>query len=336
MANYLSPLLLQRADPYLYKFNGKYYFTGTCPDYDRIELRRADTVNGIASAKPRILWRKHPVGAMACHIWAPELHYIMGKWVIYFAAGHKPDKWRIRPYALVCKGNDPMKDDWEEAGMMSPADGDPYPFTHFSLDMTVFEHRGRWYAIWAQKVGTEDRGIEPISNLYIAEMETPFKLKSYHVLLSTPDYDWERDGGFWVNEGPAVIKHAGKIFCTFSASATGACYCMGMLRASEEDDLLDPRSWKKDRYPVFKTDESLNIFGPGHNCFTEGDDGEPITLLHFRNYETIQGDPLNDHNRHAHVMKVKFGEDGAPVFGYDRSEVYTVPFENEKQKHINA
>ena len=29
MAKYLSPLAPQRADPYLYKRNGKYYFTAT-------------------------------------------------------------------------------------------------------------------------------------------------------------------------------------------------------------------------------------------------------------------------------------------------------------------
>jgi len=48
------------------------------------------------------------------------------------------------------------------------------------------------------------------------------------VLLTTPDYPWEREG-FWVNEGPAILKHNGKIFLTYSASATGACYAMGML-----------------------------------------------------------------------------------------------------------
>lgn len=39
-------------------------------------------------------------------------------------------------------------------------------------------------------------------------MEPPTKLKTVQVLLSTPDYDWERRG-FWVNEGPAVIKKNG-------------------------------------------------------------------------------------------------------------------------------
>ena len=83
-----------------------------------------------------------------------------------------------------------------------------------------------------------------ISNLYIGEMESPYKLKTVQVLLTTPDYDWERVG-FWVNEGPAVIHHNGKIYLTYSASETGAAYCVGMMSASEDSDLLDPNPGQK-------------------------------------------------------------------------------------------
>lgn len=332
MVKYLSPLAPQRADPYVYKHtDGKYYFTATCPKYDRIEIRCADTINGIATAESKAIWYAHLYGTMSSHIWAPEIHYIMGKWVIYFAAGERPDIWKIRPYTLICTGDDPMKDPWVEGGIMQSANGDPYSFTDFSLDMTVFEHKGEWYTIWAQKVGSTNG----ISNLYIAQLETPTQLKTVQVLLTTPDYIWERDGGFWVNEGPAVLKHAGKIFVTFSASATGACYCMGLLRADENADLLDPRSWEKNRYPVLSTNESLKIYGPGHNCFVEGDEGETLCMLHFRNYEKIHGDPLDDHNRHAHVMRVTFDEEGAPVFKFNPEDFYNTPFENESQRDIN-
>ena len=337
MTTYLSPLLPQRADPYLCKHNGKYYFTATCPLYDRIELSSADTVNGIATAPVRTVWKKHETGALASHIWAPELHYVMGKWIIYFSAGHVPDVWDIRPYALICKGDDPMTDDWGEAVPIEPAANDPYPFTDFSLDMTVLENKGRWYAIWAQKFGCA-RAEKPISDLLIAELETPTKLKTVFVRITSPDYDWERDGGFWVNEGPAVLhcpETKGKIYVTYSASATGACFCLGMLSADENSDLLDPRSWEKERWPVLKTDAALKVYGPGHNTFVRGDDDEVLTLLHFRDYEKIVGDPLDDHNRHAHVLKVGFDANGKPVFKLNPAELYNTPYENEKQKGIN-
>lgn len=41
---------------------------------------------------------------MSKHIWAPELHYLEGKWYIYFAGGEEEDIWKIRPYVLECQG----------------------------------------------------------------------------------------------------------------------------------------------------------------------------------------------------------------------------------------
>ena len=40
-----------------------------------------------------------------------------------------------------------------------------------------------------------------------------------------------------------------KIFLTYSASDTGINYCMGMLTADENSDVLDPLSWKKREIP---------------------------------------------------------------------------------------
>lgn len=311
--NYIKPLIEQRADPYVYKHtDGYYYFTASVPTYDYIELRRSKTVEGLAIAETVSVWKRHESGPMSEHIWAPEIHFLDDKWYIYFAAGEKENIWEIRPYVLECTGSDPLTDTWIEKGMMQKAENDPYSFTDFSLDATVFEHKGIRYFVWAQKVG----GEKGISNLYIAEMESPIKLKTVQVLLTTPDYDWERVD-FWVNEGPAVIKRNGKIFITFSASATGACYCMGLLEASEDADLLDPREWKKSRYPVFVTNPEKNIYGPGHNSFTVSEDGEDLMIYHARPYEKIVGNPLYDYNRHAMVMKLKWNEDGTPLFSLD-------------------
>ncbi len=218
LTEYNQPFIEQRADPYVYRStDGRYYFTASVPAYDRIVLRCADSLDGLKEAEEITIWTKHQSGPQSIHIWAPEIHRIMGKWIIYYSAGDKDDVWEIRPYVLECQGDDPMKDPWKELGMMQAAPGDDFSFHDFSLDATVFEHKGDWYYIWAEKTGVGKK----ISNLYIAKMETPNRLATVQVLLTTPDYDWERVG-FWVNEGPAVIKHDGRIFMTFSASETGA------------------------------------------------------------------------------------------------------------------
>lgn len=310
---YNTPFIMHRADPQVYKKDGIYYFTATSPAYDKIVLRSADTIDGLKEAEEIVVWEKHETGAMAAHIWAPELHFVMGKWYIYFAAGELPNIWAIRPYVLECTGMDPMKDPFTELGMMQAAEDDEFSFHSFSLDATVFEQDGEWYYVWAEKVGVG----KMISNLYIAKLETPNRLKTVQVLLTTPDYDWERIG-YWVNEGPYVLKHNGKLYLTFSASATGACYCVGMMVAEEGSDLLDPCSWEKFRNPVLVTDAEKGIYGPGHNSFVKNeDDTEDVMIFHARCYEEIVGDPLDNPDRHAMRLTVKWDND-MPVFEYEK------------------
>ncbi len=307
---YNTPFITQRADPFLcQRPGGGYYFLGSVPEYDRIALRQADPLAQLPGAQERVLWTRHESGPQSLHIWAPELHYLFGGWYIYYAAGDKDDEWAIRPYVLHCKGDDPMADEWEELGMMHAAADDEFSFHAFSLDMTVFEADGVPYCIWAEKVGVGKQ----ISNLYIGKLSAANELETVQVLLTTPDYAWERHG-FWVNEGPAVLFHDGKIFVTFSASDTGAAYCMGELWAKVGDDLLDPANWTKKNRPVLATDWEKGIFGPGHNCFTKDEDGADICVFHARQYDEIIGNPLYDPNRHAMILRMEYDAEGFPVF----------------------
>ncbi len=312
---YNKAFIEQRADPYVVRANdGSYYFTASVPAYDEIALRHADTLEGLKDAEEVTIWKKHESGDMSQHIWAPEMHFIDGSWYIYYAASRTDDIWRLRPYILRCEGMDPMKDAWTECGMIQRSDDDIYSFEAFSLDATIFENKGKRYYVWAEKVSV---GIQ-ISNLYIAEMESPTRLKTAQVLLTTPDYDWERVD-IWVNEGPAVVKHGNRIFLTYSASATGEGYCMGMLSIDEDADLLDPRAWKKERYPVLHSDADKGFYGPGHNSFTKLPDGSDVCIFHARTYKEIIGDPLYDPNRHAFAMKVDWDDKGFPVFAYENN-----------------
>ncbi|SFK93149.1 Beta-xylosidase, GH43 family [Lachnospiraceae bacterium KH1T2] len=311
MLNYAEEWIPQRADPFiLHAENGKYYFTASVPEYDRVVLRCADSLEGIKDAEEKTIWKKHESGIMSCNVWAPELHYLFGGWYMYFAASDKDDIWALRPYVLKCCGDDPMNDEWVELGKMNAAPDDEFSFRAFSLDATVFENKGSLYYVWAEKVSVGKQ----ISNLYIARMKSANELETAQVLLATPDYSWERHG-FWVNEGPSVIHHDGKLFLTFSASDTSPAYCVGMLVADEDSDVLDPQSWRKLRNPVLKSDISKKIYGPGHNCFTTDEDGNDIMVFHARTTDKlICEDPLYDPNRHTMLLKVKWDDGGFPVF----------------------
>ncbi|MBP3657163.1 MAG: family 43 glycosylhydrolase [Clostridia bacterium] len=305
---YNTPFIPQRADPYILHDGGKYYFTASVPAYDRIILRCADTLEGLRTAPETEIWHCHHEGVMSRHIWAPELHHIDGRWYVYFAAGEMEDCWKIRPWVLACEGDDPMTGVWTEAGQL--ARQEEFSFTDFSLDMTTFEVRGRRYCIWAEKVSVGKK----ISNLYIAEMASPLELATPQMLLTSPTYAWERHN-FWVNEGAAFMHRDGRVYIAYSASDTGPAYCMGLLWANEDDDLMDFSVWHKVNCPVMKTDAEKGIYGPGHNSFFTGDDGEIYMAYHARPYDEIIGDPLYDPNRHCYIMKLEW-KDGMPVFDY--------------------
>lgn len=300
-------LVMQRADPSVLKANGRYYFVATAPEYDRIELRSSKTLKGLTKAKSDIIWRKHEKGPMSAHIWAPELIQMDGVWYIYFSAGNAEDIWRIRVYVLANKSKDPTKGTWEELGPVSIKN------QTFSLDATIFEHKGEKYYLWAQQ------DVERTYNtaLLIAKLESPTKLGPVETILTKPELPWEVLG-YKVNEGPAVLHRNNKIFITYSASATDDRYAMGLLWADENSDLLDPKSWSKMPDPVFYTNEALKRYGPGHNSFTKSENGKhDIMVYHARDYKKLRGTPLSDPNRHTYIKRVKWKKDGFPDFGQE-------------------
>jgi GH43 family beta-xylosidase len=306
----LTPLIEQRADPYIHKHtDGYYYFTASVPAYDGIELRRATTIAGLAAAETVMVWTKPDTGPYSDLIWAPEIHFNEGAWYVYFAAAPsrdiKDDLFQHRMYAISTKADNPLTGDWTFEGQIDTG------MDTFCLDATTFNHKGVLYYLWAQK----EEGVRGNSNLYIAPMKTPVEIDGKPVRLTIPEYDWETIG-FWVNEGPAVVKHGGRLFITYSASATDENYAMGLLWADESSDLLDPASWSKSKTPVLTSSPGYNIFGPGHNSFTQSEDGQTDMLVyHARTYTEIEGDPLWDPNRHTFVKPLKWGDDGMPVFG---------------------
>ncbi|MGL1955823.1 MAG: family 43 glycosylhydrolase [Colwellia sp.] len=305
-----NPIAEQRADPWVYKHSdGYYYFTGSVPDYDRVILRRATTINGLTTAKEITAWQQPSMGAMSGFIWAPEIHYINDKWYIYYAASEKEDKWDIRIYVLENTSANPTTGTWLEKGELT-VNGQGRTDRFFALDATTFIHKKQRYLIWAQIPPRKD------SSLFIAKMITPWQIdQSTTTLISAPTFAWEKKG-HKVNEGAAVIKRNGKIFVTYSASATDENYAIGLLTIDENANLLDTRSWQKNPVPIFKSSVKNSQYGPGHSSFTTSEDGsQDIVIYHARDYQKIIGEPLFDANRHTQGKVFTWHDDGSPNFG---------------------
>jgi len=307
---FANPLLKQRADPHVtLHADGYYYLTATVPEYDRIELRRARSLDAIGKGgqgDSKVIWRKHAAGPMSANIWAPELHHIDGKWYLYFTAGRADAPLDIRLYVLENAAADPLEGEWIERGQLKTG------WESFALDATTFALHGQRYLLWTQRPPAARKHLTAV---YIAKMDTPLSIAGPATLLTQPEYPWEKVK-FDVNEAPAVLVKNGRVFLTYSASATDASYALGMLTARADADLLDARSWTKSPVPVFASSRRTGQFGPGHNAFTTSPDGKTdILVYHARDVEQVPGDSLQDPNRHTRAQAIGWKADGTPDFG---------------------
>ena len=58
--DFSNPIAEQRADPWVHKTEGgMYYLIATVPEYDRIVIRKANSINGLKNAEEKVVWRKH-------------------------------------------------------------------------------------------------------------------------------------------------------------------------------------------------------------------------------------------------------------------------------------
>lgn len=71
---YVNPLFPEGADPSALFHNGKYYYThGT---EDKILLWETSDITDMAHSVCKMVWRPEDP-SNCCHLWAPEIHYIM-------------------------------------------------------------------------------------------------------------------------------------------------------------------------------------------------------------------------------------------------------------------
>ena len=339
-----APLIPERADPFITynEDDGYYYFTASYPmhggsdkdGYDRLILRRAKTIEGLADAQEVAIWDENMDDGSGASghdsygrfIWAPELHKIGGSWYFVSTAGDDPEgnNFNIRPFMLKCENPDDMMnpESWGKPQRVKPMSGDSGCMKAMSLDMSHFTAGGKDYLVWADVTQGD-------SSLYIATIDpkNPTQLTSRCSIITIPEYPWERVNNR-VDEGAAILKHNGKVYMAFSASGTGMEYCIGLLTANEGDDLLKPASWQKTVYPILTSgDFNDEVSGPGHNSFTVDKDGNPILVYHARPTKTHttaggvhNGDPLYDPCRHCFVKAVNFSADGTPVLNMTENQ----------------
>jgi GH43 family beta-xylosidase len=302
--NFRNPLLPSGADPFTVLHDGIYYYTQTAPMRDYIGLRFSESLPAIPTSEEKIIWRRHESGPCSSEVWAPEIHFIDGKWYIYFSACAGTNETH-RMFVLESE-NENVLGPYKDLGQVLGTDD------KWAIDGTVLEYAGKKYFVWSGWPSDTD-GTQ---NLYIAELLAPNRIGE-KVLISSPSLPWEfayhgeQKIEIGVNEGPAVLKRDDKVFIVFSANGSWTDnYQLGMLSLIGKDP-LNPSSWKKAEGPVFSTatygEES--IFAPGHCSFVE----VPSSKEHwmFFHAATTKG---SGWAREVHAKPFNWS-DGVPDFG---------------------
>ncbi len=258
-------------------------------------------------AERRVVWRPPATGPYSHELWAPELHFLQGKWFLYFAADDG-DNDTHRLWVLENDSPDPLSDNWQMKGQLKDRSD------AWAIDPTVFEDRGNLYLLWS---GRKHSKLDSQS-IYIAAMSNPWTVVGERVRLASPKSAWEKVGNdnpahVATLEGPEILKHGDRIYLIYSG---GGCwtdgYALGMLTAQEGSNPMDPKSWKRSPEPIFSGSAEAHAYGPGHNGFFQSPDGTQNWIIYHANPEPGQG---CGNSRSTRIQPFSWNTDGSPNFG---------------------
>lgn len=286
---FINPILAApAADPWVIQHDGLWYSVAAFAGV--VDLRVSSRLSDLGRAEPIPIWRAPAWGPYSCNLWAPEMHWLDGRWFIYLAA----DDGRNENHRMwVFEAESPFGP-WHHRGMLQTGG--------WAIDGTVLEENGRRYFIWSGWPGKRN-GVQ---NLYIAEMSNPWTLAGRRVLLAEPTEPWERRA-LPLCEGPQLLRRNGRTFLVYSASGSWTPdYCLGML-INDNGNFLDRGSWTK-QGPVFQKTE--RVWGVGHCCFAQDPLAGDLIFYHAKTEQTHGWD-----DRNVRVQPFGWSADGVPEFG---------------------
>lgn len=304
-----NPLLTSGADPWVLKKDARYFYTHTTGK--KLQLWETSSMENLKEAKPLTIWTPPEGKEYSKQIWAPELHFLNGKWYMYYAATFndgEPNSLNEnrRMFVLENSSASPMNDNWVFKGKITD-DCD-----RWAIDGTVLQTEAGNYFIWSGWRTEDHKENTGRQQLYIAKMKNPWTLEGARVMISEPEFDWEKKG--LVNEGPVVWRNPnGKVFLFYSASGCWTDeYKLGVLRLNNTSDPLNPNSWEKNPDPVFQKSEDNSVYGPGHNSFFKSPDNKEDWILYHANDNPGEG---CGSKRKPRMQKMEWDEKGFPVLG---------------------
>jgi GH43 family beta-xylosidase len=221
-------------------------------------------------------------------VFAPELHFIQGKWYIYFCADVKSEGWKHMAVVLQANTADPL-DGFTSKGVLFTGDERGNAQAN---DFTVVTYRDQLYAFWGSLA---DKHVD---GAVMAPMDSPTKITAHRKEMGL------------MAEGPRAIVHGDKLIMTGAAGGFASkSYSLVAMVYSPEAGPIDQKSSWKPTGTLLQT--TPDVWGPSRASFTVSADGsENWVMYHSKIF------PADDNGiREVNIRKFTFKEDGIPDFG---------------------
>ncbi|KAA8481844.1 GH43 family beta-xylosidase [Arcticibacter tournemirensis] len=320
--NFQNPLInASRPDPYVAQKDGYYYFMYTRGS--SLGIRKTTSMSLLATAQEVVVWTPPAGTDHSSNIWAPELHFLSGKWYLYFAANDgQGDNHRM--FVLENSNSDPTTGTWTYKGKITDSSD------QWAIDGSVLTIGSSMYFIWS---GWESVASRYKQYIYLATMSNPWTINGPRVKISSPTNTWEKyepnSLGAGVNEGPIMLqKDAGSpVFIIFSASRYSSDnYCLAQIQLKAGGNPTVASDWINKKQ-VFVKNETNSVYGPGHNGFFTSSYTDPNAVLRTETWFVYhaRSAPNNTGPRTPRMQKLTWNADGSPNFGTATSTGVNIP-----------
>lgn len=302
------------ADPFVAQKDGNYYFLYTRGGDISISKTRA--MSQLGNATDKVVWTPSQNTPYSADLWAPELHFLAGKWYIYFAAAERGVDDSNRMFVLENGNADPTQGTWTFKGRIFDAADDQW-----AIDGSIVTIGDKNYLVWS---GWESPADKYKQFIYIAPMSNPWTLSGPRVKISSPTNVWEKYEptfvGTGVNEGPIALQRDANspLFIIFSASRYSSDnYGLAQIQLKNGGNPLLPGDWINKKQVFVRSDKD-GVYGPGHNGFFTSSRTDASGATQTENWFIYHARSTpNDPNqaRTTRMQKLTWEADGSPNFG---------------------
>lgn len=267
---YRNPLPIKHiGDPFVLQApDGQYYcYATSAPDGFKAWV----SPNLVDWRKAGYVYRRQPDSWGESDFWAPEVVFHQGRYFMHYTARWGKNHSLRMGVAVSDSPLGPFVDVFNRP---------MFDFGYAVIDGHVFfDDDGRKYFYYSRDCSENIVEGRHESHLYVMELNDDlFSFCSEPLLAVKPEQGWEtRHSDEWRwNEGPFVLKHAGRYYLMYSANFYASReYAVGYAVAESPTGPFV----KAAHNPVLAA-QGEEISGPGHNSVTRAPDGKTLMVVY--------------------------------------------------------